>query len=98
MRLSLFQLRARSLARGTVLVLASLVTAFILSGFPNARPSLKLAWPALIALYGTYETVRCLRLRWSFYHGAVLLLLYMDMMALTMIFFLLLYPYNGWLL
>ncbi len=98
MRIVVFQLRARSLLRGTVLVLASLITSFLMSGFPNARPSLKLAIPACIALYGTYDTLRCLRLRWSFYHGAVLLLLYMDVMALTMIFFLLLYPYNGWLL
>ena len=54
-------------------------------------------FPAFAALWGTYETLRCLRLRWSFYHGGVLLLLYMDVMALAMIFFLLLYPYAGWL-
>ena len=52
---------------------------------------------AFLALYGTYDTSRCLRLRWSFYHGGVLLLLYMDIMALAMIFFLLLYPYGGWI-
>lgn len=75
----------------------SLSMAFLLSDFPDARPSLKLLIPALLALYGTYETSRCLRLRWSFYHGGVLLLLYMDVMALAMIFFLLLYPYEGWL-
>jgi hypothetical protein len=48
-------------------------------------------------MYGTYDTVRCLRLRWSLYHGRVLVLLYMDVMALVMIFFLLLYPYAGWI-
>jgi hypothetical protein len=92
-----FNLRARSLVRGTILVLGSLVMSFLLSGFPNARPSLKLLVPAFLALYGTYETARCLRIRWSFYHGGVLLLLYMDVMALAMIFFLLLYPYEGWI-
>ena len=94
---AVFNLRARSLLRGTILVLMSLCMAFLLSGFPNARPSPKLLIPAFLALYGTYETSRCLRLRWSFYHGGVLLLLYMDVMALAMIFFLLLYPYEGWL-
>jgi len=94
---AVLNLRARSLLRGTILVLVSLCLAFLLSGFPNARPSLKLLIPAFAALYGTYETSRCLRLRWSFYHGGVLLLLYMDVMALAMIFFLLLYPYEGWL-
>lgn len=83
--------------RGTILVLGSLVMAFLLSGFPNARPSLLLVIPAALALYGTYDTSRCLRLRWSFYHGGVLLLLYTDVMALAMIFFLLLYPYAGWI-
>lgn len=92
-----FNLRARSLARGIILVLGSLAMAFVMSGFPNARPSLELLLPAFLALYGTYDTARCLQLRWSFYHGGVLLLLYMDVMALAMIFFLLLYPYGGWI-
>jgi hypothetical protein len=92
-----FNLRARSLLRGTILVLGGLILALMLSGFPNPQPSLKLILPAVLALYGTYDTSRCLRLRWSFYHGGVLLLLYMDIMALAMIFFLLLYPYGGWI-
>ena len=49
------------------------------------------------ALWGTYDTLRCLRLRWSFYHGGVMLLLYMDIIALTLIFFLWLYPYADWI-
>ena len=92
-----FNFRARSLLRGTILVLGGLILALVLSGFPNPQPSLKLILPAFLALYGTYDTSRCLRLRWSFYHGGVLLLLYMDIMALAMIFFLLLYPYGGWI-
>jgi hypothetical protein len=98
MQLAFLNLRARSLVRGTVLVLVSLLMAFRLSGFPNIHPSLLLVLPALLALYGTYETARCLRLRWSFYHGGVLLLLYMDIMALSMILFFLLYPYARWLM
>ena len=42
--------------------------------------------------------MRCLRLKWSFYHGVVILLLYMDIMVIAMILFLLLYPYDGSLL
>ncbi|HVW78668.1 MAG TPA: hypothetical protein VHB45_13730 [Alloacidobacterium sp.] len=94
---AVFNFRARSLLRGTILVLGSLILAFVLSGFPNARPSAFLLVPTILALYGTYDTSRCLQMRWSFYHGGVLLLLYMDVMALAMIFFLLLYPYAGWI-
>jgi len=93
---AVFNFRARSLVRGTVLVLASLLAAFLLSGFPRVHPAWTVGFPAFAALWGTYETLRCLRLRWSFYHGGVMLLLYMDVMALAMIFFLLLYPYAGW--
>ncbi len=94
---AVFNLRARSLVRGTVLVLVSLFAAFLLSGFPKVHPAWPVGFPAFAALWGTYETLRCLRLRWSFYHGGVLLLLYMDVMALAMIFFLLIYPYAGWM-
>lgn len=89
--------RARSLVRGTVLVLASLGASLLLSGFPHVHAAWPIAFAALTALWGTWETLRCLRLRWSFYHGGVLLLLYMDIIALTMIFFLLFYPYAEWI-
>jgi hypothetical protein len=90
--------RNRSLPRGTVLVLGSLVLAFSLAGFPDDRASLKLIIPAFLAALGTGDTIRCLQHRWSFYHGAVVVLIYMDIMALCMILFLLLYPYGRWLL
>ena len=90
--------RNRSLPRGTALVLGSLMLAFLLSGFPEDRPSLKLLIPTLLALLGTFDTMRCLQPRWSLYHGAVVVLIYMDIMALCMILFLLLYPYGRWLL
>jgi hypothetical protein len=97
MRLAAFNFRAHSLFRGTTLVLASLAAALLFSGFPQVHTDGALAFAALGALWGTYETLRCLRLKWSFYHGGVMLLLYMDVIALTMIFFLLLYPYAGWI-
>lgn len=92
-----FNFRCRSLVRGTALVLASLAASMVFSGFPYVHTAWPLVFAVLAALWGTYETIRCLRLRWSLYHGGVLLLVYMDIMALTMIFFLFLYPYAEWI-
>lgn len=78
-------------------MLLSIVCAFFWAGFPNVHPTLLLLLPVGGALYGTGETVRCLRRRWSFYHGGVLLLLYTDILALALIVFLFLYPWAGWL-
>jgi len=89
--------RNRSLLRGNLLVLTGLGTAILISGFPQARPTLLPVFPALAAIAGTADTVRCMQRRWSLYHGGVLLLIYMDLMALCMILFLLLYPYAQWL-
>jgi len=85
--------RLRSLARGNTIVLASLAVATPMSGFPHLRANPLLALPALVCLVGTADTVRCMRKRWSFYHGGVLLCLYMDLLAITLILFFLLYPY-----
>jgi hypothetical protein len=97
MRYAVFNIRAKSLIRATAAVLTSVVMAFCFSGFPDIHPSLLMLLPTALVFYGTWETIRCLRLRWSFYHGGVMLLLYMDIMAIVMILFLLLYPYGGWL-
>jgi hypothetical protein len=43
------------------------------------------------------DTIRCMKPRWDLYHGGVLLLIYMDLMALCIILFLFLYPYAGWI-
>jgi hypothetical protein len=94
---SVINLRKKSLLRGAVLVLGSLILAFIWAGYPEDHANPRLILPALGALAGTIDTMRCLRLKWSFYHGGVILLLYMDVMALAMILFLLLYPYDSWL-
>ena len=91
-------IRQRSLLRGTVLVVGSLFVSMLLAHWPDDPPSFKLLVPTIVALFGTWDTLRCLRARWSFYHGAVVVLIYMDIMALCMILFLLLYPYGRWLL
>jgi hypothetical protein len=94
---SIFNPRSRSLLRGCLLVLSSLATAIFLSGFPQNHATPLLIIPTLVAIAGTADTIRCMQRRWSFYHGGVLLLIYMDLMALCMILFLLLYPYARWI-
>jgi hypothetical protein len=96
-RINFFNPHLRSLLRGNLLVLLSVAVAFPLSDFPNNRPTLLLAIPAVIAIAGAVDTIRCMQPRWSFYHGGVLLCLYMDLMAIIMILFFLFYPYMSWL-
>ena len=89
--------RRRSLIRASLLVLLSFFSAAWLSDFPHNRASPFLLLPTFVAFAGTADTVRCMRKRWSFYHGGVLLLIYMDLMADMMILFFLLYPYALWI-
>ena len=78
-----------------LLSLGSLWWSFRISGFPEARINLWLLVPLLLACAGTWDTGRCLQKRWSFYHGGVLLLLYVNLMILLMISFLLLAPFSS---
>jgi hypothetical protein len=94
---AVFNPRQKSLVRGNILVLSSLLAAFPLSGFPHNRPTPYLVIPTLLAIAGTVDTVRCIRRRWSFYHAGVILCIYMDLMALTLILVFLLYPYALWM-
>lgn len=97
-RYAFLRLRNHSLLRGNVLVLASLLASFVLAGFPRNRANAWIAVPALLSIVGMVDTLRCMQSRWSWYHGGVLLCLYMDLMAVTMIFFFLLYPYARWII
>lgn len=92
-RFRIFHLRQKSLVRGTVLALGSLWISLRISGFPEVHTCLWLILPLLVASAATWDTARCLQKRWSFYHGGVLLLLYVDLMILLMISFLLLVPF-----
>jgi hypothetical protein len=92
-----FALRTHSLMRGTVLVILGLGLAFRVSGFPAVRQAPALVLPLALTVWGSIETFRCLRRRWSLYHGSVLLLLYMDVLVLAMVLFLLVYPYQTWM-
>jgi hypothetical protein len=93
----IFNPHRRSLLRGTLLVLLSVAASLLLSHFPHNRPTPLLVLPALVAILGMLDTVRCMQRRWSFYHGGVLLFIYMDLMAVCLILFLLLYPYMLWI-
>jgi hypothetical protein len=94
-RFPILQLQKKSLARGTALALGSLWASFRLSGFPEVHICLWLVAPLLIACAATWDTARCLQKRWSFYHGGVILLIYVDLMILLMITFLLIAPFSG---
>jgi hypothetical protein len=94
---SIFNPRRRSLLRGSTLVLVSLAVSLPLSHFPHNRATPLLVLPALIAILGTLDTIRCMQRRWNFYHGGVVLCIYMDLMAVCLILFLLLYPYMLWM-
>ncbi len=89
----ILNVRHRSLVRGNVLVWGSLLVAVLISGFPHTRASALQIFPTLMAFAGTAETLRCIRKRWSFYHAGVLLCLYMDLMVVSVILFLLIYPF-----
>ena len=89
--------RQRSLPRATLLVLISFFCAAWLSDFPHNRANPFLLFPTIFALLGTADTIRCIQKRWCLYHGGVLFLIYMDLMADAMILFFLLYPYALWI-
>ena len=90
---AVFHPRRRSLIRGNLLVLGSFASAFLISGFPHSRATPLLVIPAIVALLGMLDTVRCMQPRWCFYHGGVVLLLFMDMLAVCLILFFLILPY-----
>ena len=90
-----FRLKERSLVRGTVLSLAAFAASLLLAGFPRIERLHGSRWQiaALAAgLWGLADTVRCLQRRWNLYHAGVLILLYTELLILTMIIFLTVYP------
>lgn len=87
-----FNLKQRSLLRGSGVVLLSLFAAFRLSHFPDDARSPWLVLPLLTAAAGTFDTIRCIQRQWNWYHGGVVLLIYMDLMAMSLILFFLIYP------
>jgi hypothetical protein len=85
--------RRRSLIRGSTIVLIGVAIATWMSHFPHLSPNLLITLPLLGCFVGAADTIRCMQKRWSFYHAGVILCLYMDLMAITLVLFFLLYPY-----
>ena len=91
----IFRLRQKSLVRGIVLSLSAFIASLLLAGFPHIEKLHGSPWQfasLLVAAWGMVETGRCLRGKWSLYHAGVLLLLYSDLIILTLIVFLVAYP------
>ncbi len=88
-----FNWRMRSLASGTALSFAGIPFSSWWAGFAHTHATLFMVFPVLLTLIGIFDTARCMRKRWDFYHAGVLLLLYADVMALSLLTFLFLYPY-----
>jgi hypothetical protein len=93
--LAIFRLRQRSLVRGIVLSLAAFTGSLLLAGFPHIDKLHGSSWQIVslfAAAWGMAETCRCMRGKWSLYHAGVLILLYSDLVILTLIVFLVAYP------
>ena len=93
-RLAIFRLRQRSLPRGIVLSLGAFVASLLLAGFPHIENLHGSHWQLLALLaasWGMAETGRCIRGKWNLYNAGVLILLYSDLMILTLIIFLVAY-------
>lgn len=90
---AVFNLRRRSLLRGNLLVLGSFAASFRLSDFPRTRATPLLIIPAVLAMFGMWDTLRCMRPHRNLYHAGVILLLFMDMLAICLILFFLFFPY-----
>lgn len=88
--------RHKSLLRGNLLVGGSFVLAILLSHAPRIQANPWIALPLIASFVGTADTLRCIQRRWNFYHAGVILCLYADLMAITLIAFFLLYPYFYW--
>jgi hypothetical protein len=93
-RFPIFRLRQHSLARGIALSLAAFITSLLLAGFPHIEKLHGSPWQVLsllAAAWGMAETGRCMRGKWSLYLAGVLILLYSDLVILTLIVFLVAY-------
>ena len=74
-------------------MLGSFAASFRLSDFPRTRATLLLVIPAVVAMFGMWDTLRCMRPQRNLYHAGVMLLLFMDMLAICLILFFLFFPY-----
>jgi hypothetical protein len=77
--------------RGILLALGAFGYSLRLAGFPHIENLHGSPWQVVavpLACWGMVETARCLERRRSLYHAGVLILLYTELMILTMGLFL----------
>ena len=92
--LTIFRLRHRSLVRGIALSLAAFLASLLLAGFPHIDNLHGSSWQVLsllAAAWGMAEIARCMQGKWSLYSAGILILLYSDLLILTLIVFLVAY-------
>lgn len=85
---SIFRLRQKSLIRALALSLGSFLASLRLAGFPHIENLHGSHWQIvalLFAAWGMGETVRCLHRKWDLYHAGILILVYTNLMILTLI-------------
>jgi hypothetical protein len=85
---SIFRLRQKSLVRALVLSLGSFIASLRLAGFPHIENLHGSHWQIvalLVAAWGMGETMRCLHRKWDLYHAGILILVYTNLMILTLI-------------
>ena len=73
------------LGRSMAMALAALVLGLLLTTRNSSASRYMMAFPFALALTATWDTARSMRVTWDLHHGGVVLLLYADMMLLTLI-------------
>jgi len=71
-----------------MLSLGTFAASLRLAGFPYIEKLHGSGWQLLVvpfACWGMFETVRCLRNKWDFYHAGVMIMLYAELMILAMV-------------
>jgi hypothetical protein len=94
-RPTLIRLRQKSLVRAILLSLGAFAVSLRLAGFPYIDRLHGSYWQfaaMAVALWGMAETARCLNRKWNLYYAGILLLLYTNLMILTLMGFLVAYP------
>lgn len=84
----MLDLRKKSLVRAILLSMGAFLLSLRLAGFPRIKDLHSSHWQILlwlVALWGMAETARCIRRSWNLYNAGVLILLYTNLMILTLI-------------
>ena len=73
------------LGRGIGLALAAFALGLLLANRNSIASRYLMMIPFMMAVAAIFDTARSMRVTWDFHHGGVVLLLYADMMRLTLI-------------